>query len=119
MPVMFYRKISHILLIPILIAALCGGCKRAPAPTTSSTPPGNTATPESAQSHAIETETVGLSPIAGVIPATGKILVTENRMANIGPVHEGRIVRLYAGQGTSVRKGQQLADLQSADIDQA
>jgi len=37
----------------------------------------------------------------------------------IGPVNEGRIVRLYAGQGTRVRKGQKLAELESADIDQA
>ncbi len=116
---MLYRKISHILLIPILIAALCGGCKRAAAPTTSSTPPGNTATPESAQSHAIETETVALQPIAGAILATGKILVTEDRVANIGPIHGGRLVRLYAGQGAIVKKGQKLADLESADIDQA
>jgi cobalt-zinc-cadmium efflux system membrane fusion protein len=40
-------------------------------------------------------------------------------MANIGPVHEGRLVRLYAGQGSNVKKGQKLADLESADIDQA
>ena len=57
--------------------------------------------------------------IAGVILATGKILVPEDRMANIGPVHEGRLVRLFAGQGSNVRKGQKLADLESADIDQA
>ena len=40
-------------------------------------------------------------------------------MASIGPVHEGRIVNLYAGQGSAVRKGQKLADLESADIDEA
>ena len=40
-------------------------------------------------------------------------------MANIGPVHEGRLVRVYAGQGSIVKKGQKLADLESADIDQA
>jgi cobalt-zinc-cadmium efflux system membrane fusion protein len=57
--------------------------------------------------------------IAGVVTATGKILVPEDRVAVIGPVNEGRIVRLYAGQGTRVRKGQKLADLESSDIDQA
>src|SRR6185436_1771602 len=71
------------------------------------------------QSGAIETEIVTQQSIAGVIPATGKILVPENRMAVIGPVNQGRIVRLYAGQGTRVRKGQKLAELESADIDQA
>ncbi len=116
---MFYRRIIHALLIPpFLIAVVCGGCKRAAAPSNPSSPPATTATSEAA-SHAIETETVALSPIAGIIPATGKVLVSENRVAVIGPVHEGRLVRLYAGQGSKVKKGQKLADLESADIDQA
>lgn len=57
--------------------------------------------------------------MAGAILATGTILVPENRIAAIGPVHEGRIVHLYAGQGARVRRGQKLADLESADIDEA
>jgi cobalt-zinc-cadmium efflux system membrane fusion protein len=116
---MFYRRIVHALLVPpLLIAVVCGGCRRSAAPSNPSGPPATTATSESA-SHAIETETVALQPIAGIIPATGKVLVPEDRMANIGPVHEGRLVRLYAGQGSKVKKGQKLADLESADIDQA
>jgi cobalt-zinc-cadmium efflux system membrane fusion protein len=97
---------------------LCAGCKRAAAPSNPSSPQATTATSEAA-SHAIETETVALQTIAGVIPATGKVLVTEDRVAIIGPVHGGRLVRLYAGQGSKVTKGQRLADLESADIDQA
>ena len=118
---MFYRKSIHELLIPtLLVAAVCVGCQKAAnAPANSSSQQTNTATPESAQAHAIETEMVALQPIAGAILATGKILVTEDRVANIGPVHEGRLVRLYAGQGANVKKGQKLADLESADIDQA
>ena len=116
---MFYRRIIHAVLIPpLLIAVLCGGCKRATAPSNPASPQATTATSEAA-SHAIETETVALQPIAGIIPATGKVLVSENRVAVIGPVHEGRIVSLYAGQGSKVKKGQKLADLESADIDQA
>jgi len=34
-------------------------------------------------------------------------------------VHEGRIVNLYAGEGNLVRRGQKLAELESADIDEA
>src|SRR5215813_6801756 len=67
----------------------------------------------------IETEIVSAAPFAGVVTATGKILAAEDRTAVIGPVNEGRIVKLYAGQGTRVRKGQRLAELESADIDQA
>jgi cobalt-zinc-cadmium efflux system membrane fusion protein len=113
------RPIQALLIPPLLIMVLCAGCKRAAAPSNPSSPQTNAATSESAQSHAIETETVALQTIAGVIPATGKVLVTEDRVAIIGPVHGGRLVRLYAGQGSKVKKGQRLADLESADIDQA
>jgi len=113
---MFSRKIVHNLFILLLTIAALGACKRS-AQTTSNSPAQK---PEQvSQNQAIETETVALSPIAAIIPATGKILVPEDRMANIGPVHDGRILRLYAGQGSNVKKGQKLADLESADIDDA
>jgi cobalt-zinc-cadmium efflux system membrane fusion protein len=116
---MFHRRIVTLLSIPLLlIASVCGGCKK------SAAPPPNTLSPQPnaatvSQSGAIEAEIVAPQSIAGAIVATGKILVMEDRMANIGPVHEGRIVNLYAGQGSVVRKGQKLAELESADIDQA
>ncbi len=117
---MFYRRLIHAPLVPTLLIALVGvGCQKAATPSNPASQPTNAATPDSAQAHAIETEIVALQPIAGAILATGKILVTEDRVANIGPIHGGRLVRLYAGQGTNVRKGQKLADLESADIDQA
>ena len=106
-----------ILLLTLLSATVQTGCKQTPPAT--STASNNSPTPASAQSSAIETEIVAPQSIAGVIPATGKILVPENSVAVIGPVNQGRIVRLYAGQGTRVRKGQKLADLESSDIDQA
>src|SRR6266849_372435 len=120
MPDMFFRRLIHPLsVLTLLIALMCGGCQKGTTPSNPASQPTNAATPDSAQAHAIETEIVVLQPIAGAILATGKILVTEDRVANIGPVHGGRLVRLYAGQGTNVRKGQKLADLESADIDQA
>jgi cobalt-zinc-cadmium efflux system membrane fusion protein len=107
------------LLILMVAAAFCGGCGNR---ANTSAPPANArATPpvQSAGDKAIETEIVTSAPIAGVVSATGKILVPEDRTAVIGPVNEGRIVKLYAGQGSRVRKGQKLAELESADIDQA
>ena len=115
----FNQKVIHGLwIIPLLMVVVFQGCKR-PALTNSASPPPTAATSETAQSHAIEMEIVAPQSIAGTIVATGKIVVPEDRMANIGPVHEGRLLRLYAGQGSIVRKGQKLADLESADIDQA
>src|ERR1043165_3893318 len=110
---------SRTLILIIAIAAL-GGCKRAT--NSSSAPPNGQATSaavQSASDKAIETEIVTTAPISGAVTATGKISVPEDRTAVIGPVNEGRIVKLYAGQGTRVRKGQKLAELESADIDQA
>jgi cobalt-zinc-cadmium efflux system membrane fusion protein len=107
------------LILIIAIAAL-GGCKRAT--NSSSAPPNGQATSaavQSASDKAIETEIVTTAPISGAVTATGKISVPEDRTAVIGPVNEGRIVKLYAGQGSRVRKGQRLAELESADIDQA
>ena len=103
----------------IVIAALTGGCGRTDNLSAPVTNP--QATPATTQTAAktIETEIVTTAPIAGGISATGKILVPEDRTAVIGPVNEGRIVRLYAGQGSRVRRGQKLAELESADIDQA
>ena len=120
-PNMFKRTVIRPLMIsPLLMVVVYQGCNRTPnGPSNSASPQPSAATSESAQSHAIEMEIVAPQSIAGTIVATGKILVPEDRMANIGPVHEGRLVRLYAGQGSIVRKGQKLADLESADIDQA
>jgi cobalt-zinc-cadmium efflux system membrane fusion protein len=107
------------LTIGLLAATILGmGCNRS---RTSSVV--NAPTPVQAQTSTadktIETEIVSAAPFAGVVTATGKILAAEDRTAVIGPVNEGRIVKLYAGQGTRVRKGQKLAELESADIDQA
>src|SRR5678815_5597687 len=105
------------LLLAVMVSHGCSSVAKAPA--NSSGPPPNASPSQLSQSQAIEMEMVSPQAIAGTILATGKILVPEDRMANIGPVHEGRLVRLYAGQGSKVKKGQKLADLESADIDQA
>jgi cobalt-zinc-cadmium efflux system membrane fusion protein len=112
------KKLPTILLLTLLSATLLSGCSKQTPPATSASA-NSSPTPTSAQSSTIETEIVAPQSIAGVIPATGKILVPEDRVAVIGPVNQGRIVRLYAGQGTRVRKGQKLAELESSDIDQA
>src|SRR5215813_13278665 len=116
---MYQRNHDPVLIGILVVAGLCGGCGRS---ASSSSPPANAQTSSpgaSAAERTIETQTISLQPIAGMIMATGKIAVPEDQMASIGPVHEGRLVRLYAGQGSKVKKGQKLADLESADLDQA
>jgi cobalt-zinc-cadmium efflux system membrane fusion protein len=120
MPDMFVRsKTKAFIIAPILAMMICDACNKAPDTRSSSTAGQANANSDPSQTRAIETEVVTPQLIAGAIRATGKILVSEDRVAAIGPVHEGRLVRLYAGQGNVVKKGQKLADLQSADIDEA
>src|SRR5690242_5683347 len=113
---MIHRNTLQTILLLTLLSAMIG-CNHTPPATSAAA--NSSPTPASIQNSAIQTEIVSSQSIAGVIPATGKILVPEDRVAVLGPVNEGRIVRLYAGQGTRVRKGQKLADLESSDIDQA
>ncbi|PWT94852.1 MAG: hypothetical protein C5B55_02135 [Blastocatellia bacterium] len=108
----------RVLLLVIVSFAMVGwACSASKPPTTQSA--STATTQQQPANQSIETEIVNPQTITGAINATGKILVPEDRMAVIGPVNEGRLVRLYAGQGSHVRKGQKLADLESADIDQA
>jgi cobalt-zinc-cadmium efflux system membrane fusion protein len=117
---MIYRKILQTIFFSTLLSAIVQvGCSTQTPPAKSAASSNSSPAPASTQNSPVEVETVAPQPIAGVIPATGKILVPEDRVAVIGPVNQGRIVRLYAGQGTRVRKGQKLADLESSDIDQA
>src|SRR5690242_14257578 len=113
---MIHRNTLQTILLLTLLSAMIG-CNHTPPATSAAA--NSSPTPASIQNSAIQTEIVSSQSIAGVIPATGKIRVPENHMAVIGPVNAGRIVRLYAGQGTRVRKGQKLAELESSDIDQA
>jgi cobalt-zinc-cadmium efflux system membrane fusion protein len=100
-----------------IAAALAFGCSRnEPSVTVETSAVPSTSPP---QNNGIELEIVQMQPIEGSLSATGKVLVMEDKTASIGPVHEGRIVNFYAGQGAFVRKGQKLADLESADIDEA
>jgi cobalt-zinc-cadmium efflux system membrane fusion protein len=100
----------------LLWVIFAGGCSR-PASTAANTSV-EVASP-TGQNNGIELEIVQMRPIEDSLTATGKVLALEDRTASIGPVHEGRIVDFYAGQGAVVRKGQKLADLESADIDEA
>ena len=108
------------LMIMLLAVATAGAaCNRASTPAVSVNTQAPAQTPSTTANNTIETEIVSAAPFAGMVTATGKVLVPDDRTAVIGPVNEGRIVRLYAGQGTRVRNGQRLAELESADIDQA
>src|SRR5947208_17012603 len=92
---------SPLLILSLVAAALSGGCSRS-APTANSTSVTVSSSP-SEPNAGIEVEIVQPTAIEGAIQATGKVVVTDDKTASIGPVHEGRIINLYAGQGSYVR----------------
>jgi cobalt-zinc-cadmium efflux system membrane fusion protein len=117
---MFQDRIIRLLLIPsFFIVTTFGGCTKPAPPAAENTAASDVPISQSHENAGLEFEIVAPDAIAGSITATGTILVMEDRTASIGPVHEGRIVNLYAGQGNVVKKGQKLADLESGDVDQA
>ena len=88
-------KVKYLSFAVTVAAALTASCSRsAPSPSATTVSAAN----NSAADSTIEVEIVQPAAIEGAIKATGKVLVMENRTATIGPVHEGRIVNLYAGQ---------------------
>jgi cobalt-zinc-cadmium efflux system membrane fusion protein len=104
-------------LIVVLVASVLSGCGRSSTAVVANV--ATAATPTADQNNGVELEIVQMQPIEGSLTATGKVLAMEDKTATLGPVHEGRVVNFYAGQGSVVRKGQKLADLESADIDEA
>lgn len=95
--------IRPVSVLSLLAAAMFSGCSRSVPTDVSVTTAANPAA-EAEPNSGIEVEIVQPTAIEGTIKATGKVLVTEDRVANIGPVHEGRIVNLYAGQGAGRQK---------------
>lgn len=67
----------------------------------------------------IKIETVRISTSTTNISVPGTVTTSPNRTAKITPPVAGKVVRIYASLGDSVRAGQPLAALDSIDIAQA
>jgi membrane fusion protein, heavy metal efflux system len=61
-------------------------------------------------------ETAAVRSLPQNLEATGRITVNENRTWRIGSITEGRIIRVLANAGDTVKEGQILARMHSHDI---
>ena len=101
---MTHPRTFQAVLISSLVVMMCGACRQAAnAPANSPAAQNSTATPVSTQSGGIETETVAPQPIAGVIPATGKILIPEDRVCVV-VVAAGRHERIDLDERIYIQK---------------
>lgn len=57
--------------------------------------------------------------LAADLPLVGSVAYDQSRYAVVGPLVAGRIVALRAGLGDAVKKGQLLAEIESAEVGQA
>ena len=73
-------------------------------------------TPEAAKNVGLVTTPVSFKPVREKIAATANIAHNQDRVFQVTPRIEGRVLELYVSVGTSVSKGQRLALLDSTTI---
>jgi membrane fusion protein, heavy metal efflux system len=72
-----------------------------------------------ATENPVATAAVGLVRLAGDIQVVGTVSYDQDHLAFVGPLVSGRIARLAVGVGDRVKRGQVLAEIESADVGQA
>lgn len=71
------------------------------------------------EAAALQMAPAELRPFRRLIRVTGELKFDPNRLSRIGPRIDGRIVRLDANVGDTVRRGQVLAELVSVELGRA
>lgn len=77
------------------------------------------AAPTGTQADAVSVAPVTRTRLAPDLQVVGTVSYDQDRHAVVGPLVAGRVVRLAAGVGDPVRKGQVLAEIESAEVGQA
>jgi cobalt-zinc-cadmium efflux system membrane fusion protein len=118
-----YAQIALLLTLGTGLAA-CGG-REEPAEAAPATTTATAAAPDSVvalDSAAVRLAGIELVPVTTAggdyLSANGTIAFDEDRAATVAPRTEGRVVRVLADLGESVRQGQTLALIESADVGQ-
>ncbi len=75
-----------------------------------------TLTAEQAATAEIETAVVRAEPLAAELRVPARIVPTETGQAQVGALVDGRVVRLLAAEGQSVRRGATVAVIESPEV---
>jgi membrane fusion protein, heavy metal efflux system len=73
-------------------------------------------TPAMMKDAGITVEPVMKQPVSATVSAPGRVVPTQNGVAHVGTVIAGRVTRLYVSEGSHVRKGAPLAEIEAFDI---
>ncbi len=74
---------------------------------------------QSREKNPVKVASAELARIAGDIQVVGTVAFHEDHYAVVGPLVAGRISKLMAGVGDQIRRGQILAEIESAEVGQA
>ncbi len=113
-----------IVVLSFLAALASAGCSRrsageARSPADAGTPQAAgtvTLRPESAAKNPVGTEVVQRTRLASDVEIVGSVTFHPNHHAVVGPLVPGRVARLRANPGDTVKAGQILADIESAEV---
>jgi len=114
-----------VLLIVLVTMAACSRGAPAGAPSVAEAAEGDrgarpVALPAQASAeNPVQAVTAKLVRLAGDIQVVGTVSYDQDHLALVGPLVAGRVSRLLAGVGDRVRRGQALAEIESADVGQA
>jgi cobalt-zinc-cadmium efflux system membrane fusion protein len=75
-----------------------------------------TMTAEAMRTSGVVVAAVQARPLAQTFSAPGRVVAGLTGSARVGPLVAGRVVRLYAGEGTGVRQGAPLAEIESIEV---
>ena len=75
-----------------------------------------TLTDEQAAATEIDTETVRASALAAEVRVPARIVPTETGQAQVGALVDGRVVRLLAAEGQTIRRGAAVAAIESPEV---
>lgn len=109
----------HIVVLASLVlsAASCSGCKKSSAKTEAHAPPGEAwLDDKQLAEQKIQIAPVEEQDVDDTVLASGKVTFDDSRVSHVYSPVTGKVVKISANLGDVVKKGQELAVLDSPDI---
>ncbi|HEX7663013.1 MAG TPA: efflux RND transporter periplasmic adaptor subunit [Polyangiaceae bacterium] len=101
----------------VLATASCSGCKKSSAKTEAQAPPGEAwLDDKQLAEQKIQVATVDEQDVDDTVLASGKVTFDDARVSHVYSPVTGKVIKIDANLGDRVKKGQELAVIDSPDI---
>lgn len=118
-------SLARLLVVLTVLAPVmgCGGGSAAPDAADAGAAPDSpaasgtvTMTAEAMRASGVVVQAIQSSPLAETFSAPARAVAGLNGSSRVGALASGRVVRLYAAEGTAVRRGAALAEIESMEV---